>query len=376
MKVLELYSGIGGMHFAFKESGIIGEVKAAVDINTTANKVYQHNFPNTTLLQRNIQSLSVEEINDYDIDMILMSPPCQPFTRVGLKRDISDNRTCSFIHLLSIFPHLNMKWKYLVVENVKGFEKSEACKVLIKILKDLDFCYQQFILSPSMFSIPNTRHRYYLIAKRRPLYFNFPLQPRVMESLPVPLNTACSFTGTTYEKMAALNSKHKCLVQGNPKTSEGTCYSLNHILETNKSPNYFEQFYVPDRVLEKYAWLLDIVGPYSTRSCCFTKAYGHYAEGTGSVFSSSSADVIASVFEQSRSHSRDSGEQVELLRGLEMRYFTHREVARLMCFPDQDFSLPSDVTIKQSYRLLGNSLNVHVVALLILLVTAGDNTVC
>lgn len=52
-----------------------------MDINTIANKVYQHNFPNTKLLQRNIQSLSVEEIDDYDIDMILMSPPCQPFTR-------------------------------------------------------------------------------------------------------------------------------------------------------------------------------------------------------------------------------------------------------------------------------------------------------
>lgn len=63
------------------ESGILGEIKAAVDINTLANKVYQHNFPDTKLLQRNIQSLSAKEINDYCIDMILMSPPCQPFTR-------------------------------------------------------------------------------------------------------------------------------------------------------------------------------------------------------------------------------------------------------------------------------------------------------
>ena len=179
-----------------------------MDINTLANKVYQHNFPNTKLLQRNIQSLSAKEINDYCIDTIFMSPPCQPFTRwesaalealvkdnivhaeyvkrfllffrVGLKRDIADNRTCSFIHLLNLFPSLNKKWKYLVLENVKGFERSEACQKLIQTLEDLDFCYQQFVLSPSMFSIPNTRHRYYIIAKRRPLYFNFPLQPHVV----------------------------------------------------------------------------------------------------------------------------------------------------------------------------------------------------
>jgi site-specific DNA-cytosine methylase len=60
---------------------------------------------------------------------------------------------------------------------------SEACQQLIQTLKDLDFSYQQFILSPSMFSVPNTRHRYYIIAKRRPLYFNFPLQPRVVSML-------------------------------------------------------------------------------------------------------------------------------------------------------------------------------------------------
>ncbi|CAH2039407.1 unnamed protein product, partial [Iphiclides podalirius] len=46
-RVLELYSGIGGMHIALKESRINGEVVAAVDINTIANEVYCHNFPAT-----------------------------------------------------------------------------------------------------------------------------------------------------------------------------------------------------------------------------------------------------------------------------------------------------------------------------------------
>jgi tRNA (cytosine38-C5)-methyltransferase len=197
-----------------------------------------------------------------------------------------------------------------------------------------------------------------------------------MESLPVPLHSSCSFKDEARKKMSALNSKHKCLVEENQMSSEGTCYSLHHILEINKSLEYFEQFKVPDRVLGKHAWLLDIVGPNSTRSCCFTKSYGHYVEGTGSVFSPASSHMIMSAFEQSRSHVPGSCQQLELLRGLEMRYFTYREVARLMCFPDHGFSLPGDVTIKQSYRLLGNSINVHVVALLILLMTTGDSTVC
>jgi tRNA (cytosine38-C5)-methyltransferase len=196
-----------------------------------------------------------------------------------------------------------------------------------------------------------------------------------MESLPFPLHSTCSFTDAAYEKMSALNLKHKCLIHGSEMAPEGSCYCLHNILETDKPPKYFEQFNVPDKVLAKHAWLLDIVGPNSTRSCCFTKAYGHYVEGTGSVFSPALPHVITSAFEQSRSHVPESSEQLDLLRGLGMRYFTHREVARLMCFPEQSFNLPSDVTIRQSYRLLGNSVNVHVTALLILLMTAGDSTV-
>ncbi|XP_069685283.1 tRNA (cytosine(38)-C(5))-methyltransferase isoform X1 [Periplaneta americana] len=373
MNVLELYSGIGGMHYAFKESGLAGEIKTAVDINTIANKVYQHNFPGVKLLQRNIQSLTAKEINSYNIDMILMSPPCQPFTRVGLKRDTSDSRTCSFLHLLKLFPDIDRRWKYLLVENVKGFEKSEACYQLIQVLEALDFRYQQFILSPSMFSIPNTRHRYYLIAKRNPLDFTFSQQPNVMESFPVTLHGACNDTGKVYEEMFSLNSKYKCLVQENEVQSEETCYALSNILEVEKFANYFEVFKLPEKVLEKHSWLLDIVWLKSRRSCCFTKAYAHYVEGTGSVFCPESPEKVASTFQQVRSYEPGSSEHLQLLKGLKLRYFTPREISRLMCFPDQYFSFPSDITTKQSYRLLGNSINVHVVALLILLMTAGDN---
>ena len=47
LKVLELFSGIGGMHYALKTAcpGDRSEVLAAVDISEVANEVYRHNFP-------------------------------------------------------------------------------------------------------------------------------------------------------------------------------------------------------------------------------------------------------------------------------------------------------------------------------------------
>ena len=47
LRVLELFSGIGGMHYALKTAcpGDRSEVLAAVDISEVANEVYRHNFP-------------------------------------------------------------------------------------------------------------------------------------------------------------------------------------------------------------------------------------------------------------------------------------------------------------------------------------------
>ena len=50
--------------------------------------------------------------------------------------------------------------------------------------------------------------------------------------------------------------------------------------------------------------------------------------------------------------------------GLNLRYFTPREVANLHTFP-QRFSFPADVTRRQRYACLGNSLSVEVVAALL-----------
>jgi tRNA (cytosine38-C5)-methyltransferase len=48
--------------------------------------------------------MKIEEFNKLDFDMILMSPPCQPFTRQGNQEGVDDRRSQSFLKLLSIIP--------------------------------------------------------------------------------------------------------------------------------------------------------------------------------------------------------------------------------------------------------------------------------
>ena len=44
----------------------------------------------------------MEEFDSFNADVVLLSPPCQPFTRVGRQRDVSDPRSQSLLHILGL----------------------------------------------------------------------------------------------------------------------------------------------------------------------------------------------------------------------------------------------------------------------------------
>ncbi|KAJ2577601.1 tRNA (cytosine-5-)-methyltransferase, partial [Coemansia sp. RSA 1804] len=69
LRVVEFYSGIGGMHFALKEAHIDSHVVHAFDINTVANHVYRHNFPDVPVMQRNIESLPMTLFESLKADL-------------------------------------------------------------------------------------------------------------------------------------------------------------------------------------------------------------------------------------------------------------------------------------------------------------------
>ncbi|XP_072910688.1 tRNA (cytosine(38)-C(5))-methyltransferase isoform X1 [Hemitrygon akajei] len=389
MKVLELYSGIGGMHYALKESCISAEVVAAVDINTVANEVYKHNFPNTCIYPKTIEGITLAEFNKFDFDMILMSPPCQPFTRLGAQKDILDSRSKSFLYILDLLPSLIKPPKYILLENVKGFETSVARDKLIQTLKNCGYSYQEFLLSPTLLGIPNSRLRYFLLAKLQPDAFCFQTSSQVLEQFPDCDSVEVTSSGSSQvlfadgSKQEENNSNCSAneIINRGDETVLYKLETLGHVKrkqsqDNNSSiqmiQNFLEQqledpspYFISPKSLLRYALILDIVGPTCRRSVCFTKGYGCYMEGTGSVLKTASDVELALVFLSFESLSED--EKLTQLAKLKLRYFTPREIANLHGFPPE-FSFPEKISLKQRYRLLGNSLNIHVVAKLIKLI--------
>lgn len=168
LRVLELYAGIGGFAAAL---GTLAperaEVVAAVDIHRGALAVYAENFPHP-VVPLTLESLSRERLRAWDADFWWLSPPCQPFTRRGLRRDLDDPRCRSLLALLDLM--VQAPPRYLALENVPGFAGSRMHELLRRTLERAGFAdVVEHVLCPTELGVPNRRRRFYLLASRQPL---------------------------------------------------------------------------------------------------------------------------------------------------------------------------------------------------------------
>lgn len=343
IRVLELFSGMGGMHYALEEAKKFVDfeytIVQAIDISDVANQVYKHNFPEVNVKGSNICGLTPETLTKMKIDAIFMSPPCQPFTRQGHQKDIQDARSQPFLHIVQeLIPKVD-GLNYILLENVKGFETSQAHKLLIESLKENRYKYQEFLLCPKQLGIPNARLRYYLIASRSDSF----KQGSNLVTSPSEMDPEIT----------------EIFVRNQNST-------LSNYLDLPNDPFDKAQLELSDTLLEKHAEVFDIVDPNASSSCCFTKSYGKYAEGTGSILYPMAYDneALKEAFEKA-SKAKSSEEKLAILRSLKLRYFSPSEVALLMGFP-KSIQFPPDYIKKPQlcFRVLGNSLNVTVVSML------------
>ncbi|NXV86049.1 TRDMT methyltransferase, partial [Calonectris borealis] len=268
------------------ESCTSAEVVVAVDVNTLANEVYKHNFPSTPLWAKTIEGITLKEFDRLSFDMILMSPPCQPFTRIGLQGDVSDPRTKSFLYILDILPRLQKLPKYLLLENVKGFECSSARNELLRTLETCGFKYQEFLLSPTCLGIPNSRLRYFLIAKlhQEPFSFQAPGQVSLLVLLEFAFSSLSAEEKNLDPNIGPDCRSKKSLPKGaflfkletveeierkHGQNNDSSIQMLKDFLEEENEE--MSQYFLPPKSLLRYAFLLDIVKPTCRRSTCFTK---------------------------------------------------------------------------------------------------------
>lgn len=175
MRVLELFCGIGGCAAVL---GPRAAVAAAVDVNRDALAVYSHNFPHP-VEARTVESLPASAYRAFDADLWWLSPPCQPFTERGLRRDLDDPRARPFLAVLDRLDAVRPR--YMAMENVPGFQGSRAWTLLRETLERAGYpSVHERLLCPSELGLPNRRRRFYLVAAREPI--PEPSPPRHLEA--------------------------------------------------------------------------------------------------------------------------------------------------------------------------------------------------
>jgi site-specific DNA-cytosine methylase len=158
VKVLELYSGIGGTAAAVSGAA---DVVAAVDHDEAAERVYRAWFDHP-VRRMNLQSVRADQLAAFDADLWWMSPPCQPFTVRGRSRDVDDPRCRSFLNVLELVA--SVRPRRLALENVPGFAGSRAHARLRTTLQRAGYHSHELELCPSTLGVPNRRRRFYVVA--------------------------------------------------------------------------------------------------------------------------------------------------------------------------------------------------------------------
>ncbi|CAH8854195.1 unnamed protein product [Trichobilharzia szidati] len=363
MRVLEFYSGIGGMHLAFQKSTVKHEVVAAVEINDVATSVYAYNFPNTLVLNRVIESFTVDFVHSLNADIWSLCPPCQPFTRLGKQMCEADNRSASFFHILDLITIL--KPQGIILENVKGFEHSEPWRRLIEVLNTSGYEYRQFLLSPLQFGIPNCRLRFYLVARLHSSSWNSQLKMGNSEFIDLKPPIDAPFLPGCMCALCCDLVRHIERTDDNFSEYVKFCRPISEFLLSPIESMSKELHFLDEKCLQRYFRIFDIVRPTDKKTRCFTKGYAKRMEGTGSVLQTSmeneTSEKINTFYEANKNNEQAV---VQYAKQLKLRFFHHREVANFLCFP-KSFDFPGNITEKQRLRLLGNSVNVLVVGHLI-----------
>lgn len=165
MKIVSLFSGIGGLDQGFEQAGF--DVIWANDFDKYAVQTYQANFDSPIILG-DINAIPLEEIPDFDV--LIGGFPCQPFSMMGSELGFEDARGTLFFRIAEIIDSkikAGKKPRAIVLENVRTLKTHNGGKTfatITKILeKDLGYTVHSMILNSAKFGVPQTRNRTFIV---------------------------------------------------------------------------------------------------------------------------------------------------------------------------------------------------------------------
>ena len=170
MKLLDLFSGIGGFHLGLEQAGFKFDWVGFSEIDKFAINQYKRRFPDATELG----SVTDVQCNDLpkNIDILCGGFPCQSFSIAGFRKGFDDTRGTLFFEIARILRHYKESGNpipYFILENVKGLlnhDDGRTFATIYGVLTDLDYSVECQLLNTRWF-LPQNRERIYIVGHLR-----------------------------------------------------------------------------------------------------------------------------------------------------------------------------------------------------------------
>lgn len=122
--VISLFAGAMGLDLGFEQAGF--EIRVAVDKDRYAVATIRANRPEVPVIQDDLSEVSVPRILESagllsgEATVLTGASPCEPFSTIGKRLSIDDNRACLIDEFLRVVNEA--KPRYWVFENVPGLK--------------------------------------------------------------------------------------------------------------------------------------------------------------------------------------------------------------------------------------------------------------
>ncbi len=362
INVLSLFNGLGGGTLALSDAGIKVDNYFSSEIDSSANKVANHNYPNTIQLGdvRNVHAKDLPKI-----DLLLGGSPCQGFSYAGKQLNFEDPRSQLFFEyarILNEIREINPDVKFLL-ENV-NMKKNE-----LRIISETLGIYPQLINS-NLFSAQDRKRWYWCnISTTHNILDKYPttcvdvptkcdliivniLQPEteIPESLYIEITG--TFKGMDIFKKSRTQRVSGCLSKDDKHNYSYIYIPEKYVVKTiHYSVNGDEHKFTQNRLRfenQKMRYITASRAETKTKIAIRQKPRGF---NTGADFTDKSPTVTACSWEHNNHI---------VINEFRTRVMTVREVARLQTIPDWfDFSI---VSKHQAYKMIGNGWTIKVIS--------------
>jgi len=157
MKVLDLFSGIGGFSLGLERAGM--ETIAFCEFDKKAQLVLKKHWPDVPIYD-DVRKLNGRQFEGQSIDIICGGFPCQPFSQAGKRRGEADDR-----HLWPEYFRLiqEIRPPWVIGENVSGIISMGLDQVLSDLEGEIYSC-QTLVVPACAVNAPHRRDRVWIVA--------------------------------------------------------------------------------------------------------------------------------------------------------------------------------------------------------------------